>query len=318
MHRILSAPGAGNTRPLIEIKDGRPRRFKMSLLETHPWLIVGNSGGYCRYCKLFLTAKSGPRKPGKFIIKPYTTYNRPRDCEEHEGAQYHKAAAVAAHGFLGIASGKAQPINAQLNEQVRQDRQITRDRLCGIVKTLVFCARQSIALRAHRNESTPFPDINHDVVKGDINRGNFLELLQFRMEAGDNSISNYAGLKQLYTSHAIQNELLHDIAHLVLKSIISCLCAAKYFSVIADETTDSSNMEQLCVAVRYTTVQKCLIQSNTSKQSKLVTSSNPATPANILDEVQCISDGDYTYEACVTEKFLSFVQVPSIRGMVHP
>lgn len=189
LQRYLEAAGAVNTTQLVELKDGWPRKFNMNLLNSHDWLIIGDAGGFCLYCKLFLTSTTGPRKPGKFIAKPYTSYNRPKDLVDHETTKYHRDAATAAHNLLAVARGRVGSIRACIDKKSRDDEEINSRRRCSIVKTLVLCARQEIPLRGHSNESVPFQEPSEHIIRGDVNRGNFLQMLQYRMDAGDTVIA---------------------------------------------------------------------------------------------------------------------------------
>ena len=73
------------------------------------------------------------------------------------------------------------------------------------MKTIVLCGRQNIALRGHRDSAL---DVERDV--GDAqNHGNFLALLNFRIDAGDSVLENHlitAGRNATYTSNTIQNQ----------------------------------------------------------------------------------------------------------------
>ena len=51
-----------------------------------------------------------------------------------------------------------------------------RQKLASIIKTIIFCGRQNIALRGHRESST------------DQNPGNFKSLLEFRVHSRDQII----------------------------------------------------------------------------------------------------------------------------------
>ena len=48
-----------------------------------------------------------------------------------------------------------------------------------------------------------------------------------------------------------QNELISCIGELMIKSVVNRVKAAKYFSVLADETTDAGLKEQLSICVHY-------------------------------------------------------------------
>ena len=53
-----------------------------------------------------------------------------------------------------------------------------------------------------------------------------------------------------YTSPQIQNEILKVFSLRILKSIATSIQETKYFSVMADEVTDSSNKEQFSICFR--------------------------------------------------------------------
>ena len=55
----------------------------------------------------------------------------------------------------------------------------------------------------------------------------------------------------LYTSHGIQDELLHILAKNVRKRICEELKTAGYYSIIVDESKDLAKKEQMSFVVRY-------------------------------------------------------------------
>ena len=97
-----------------------------------------------------------------------------------------------------------------------------------------------------------------------------------RGEAGDVDMGAILNERSYFTSHNIQDELLEITASAVLAKIVS-QASKSFYSIIADETTDSSTSEQLCVAVRYL----------------------------------CVTSDS----AHVEERFLCFVKVSSVTGM---
>ena len=54
-----------------------------------------------------------------------------------------------------------------------------------------------------------------------------------------------------YTSPQIQNELIQLMSIKVLLEIAASIHQARYFALVADEVTDSSNKEQLVVCFRW-------------------------------------------------------------------
>uniref|UniRef100_A0A1X7VAA5 DUF4371 domain-containing protein n=1 Tax=Amphimedon queenslandica TaxID=400682 RepID=A0A1X7VAA5_AMPQE len=107
----------------------------------------------------------------------------------------------------------------------------------------MLCATQEIALRGHREVASK-------------NKGNFLTILGLvgkhdsivasRLSDGPRNAS--------YTSHSIQNELLHLLAKNVQKVICDQVKNAGYYSIIVDECRDLAKREQLSFCVRYVIV----------------------------------------------------------------
>ena len=86
------------------------------------------------------------------------------------------------------------------------------------------------------------------------NHGNFLALLNFRIEAGDTVLREHLSTtarNATYTSNTIQNEIITLLADQLTTSITDKVKAAKWFTVIADEVTDVANREQLSIVLRY-------------------------------------------------------------------
>ena len=65
-----------NTKKLVEASSStgsrRPVQFKMALIGKYPWLMVGDQGAFCIYCKLFCTEGNRPRTPGALTALPFT------------------------------------------------------------------------------------------------------------------------------------------------------------------------------------------------------------------------------------------------------
>ena len=54
-----------------------------------------------------------------------------------------------------------------------------------------------------------------------------------------------------FTSSAIQNEILKDIAMHILRSIVKNIKKSSYYSIMADEITDIINKEQFVICIRW-------------------------------------------------------------------
>ena len=188
---------------------------------------------------------------------PYKSYSRAKLCDDHEKTSYHREAHTSALAFLSIMTGQSDSIKQQVG-QSKAKLKSKKQRLHAVVKSLIVCAKQGIALRAHRNEeaselvSQPLTTIDRkkqQIVLGDKNPGNFLHLMKFREDSGDQTIQDIAKCSS-YTSPRVQNSLLQLISEQMLGQVVSRM-GNGFFTVIADETSDVSNKEQLCLALRY-------------------------------------------------------------------
>jgi hypothetical protein len=113
---------------------------------------------------------------------------------------------------------------------------------------LIFCGRQGIALRSHRDDET----------SSSLNKGNFKESLKFRVDAGDEVLQEHLSTctkTATYISKTSQNELLYCIKAFIQKKIVDKVRSqtiGPYFGFQCDEVTDVSNWEQLGIVLRYT------------------------------------------------------------------
>ena len=82
---------------------------------------------------------------------------------------------------------------------------------------------------------------------------NFIEILKYGARCGNiiNQLFKDPASNQTYMSKTIQNEILEVCSEMITEVIVHEVKEAKFFSVLADEATDSSNVEQLAIVVRY-------------------------------------------------------------------
>ncbi|KAL4154393.1 hypothetical protein QTP88_000268 [Uroleucon formosanum] len=127
------------------------------------------------------------------------------------------------------------------NRQVAENRKIME----VIIDTLVYTARQNIAIRGH----SECVDSN--------NRGNFLELLGLfgkyhaPLNAHLQKINSKKYNRLTFLSAESQNKMLSILAEIVRSKILRDIKKSNLFSVIIDTTTDISNKEQFTFLMRY-------------------------------------------------------------------
>lgn len=158
--------------------------------------------------------------------------------------------------------------------------QENRKRLTPIINTIIFCGRYGIPLRGHRDYG-PL-NVQNSFVEVTPGEGKFRGLLKFRVNSGDDVLRNHlmtCPKNASYISPTIQNEVITACNSLILRKVILNVKEAKYFSVLADETTDVAKLEQFSLCVRY-------IKDNIVHESFLqfvpVTSTTGESLANVI------------------------------------
>ena len=137
----------------------------------------------------------------------------------------------------------------KIDQQHKQDVIRNREAVVPLIRAVLFCARQSIALRGHR-ESKGMAD-------GPVtNRGNFAELCKLIAMENPDAAKKLNAMPQnaTYTSKDAQDDLLQAAAKVIQKEIVTAATDAEMFAVIVDEARDNGCSEQLSLCIRYVDV----------------------------------------------------------------
>ena len=114
-----------------------------------------------------------------------------------------------------------------------------------IVRTIVFCGKQNIALRGHRDDNTSTA----------TNQGNFRALLQLLAESNAELHEHLESGKRnaQLTSKTVQNEIIDVIGDYIKKEATKPLQQpSAVYTIIADEVTDKySNKEIMSLCLRF-------------------------------------------------------------------
>ncbi|XP_050113915.1 uncharacterized protein LOC126592236 [Malus sylvestris] len=95
---------------------------------------------------------------------------------------------------------------------------------------------------------------NNDESDTSNNRGNYLELLQFLVDHDEKIkaiVLDKAPGNLKLIAHSIQKDLVHSCSIETIKTIISDMKNARFFSLLVDEARDVSIKEQMAVVLRY-------------------------------------------------------------------
>ena len=126
-------------------------------------------------------------------------------------------------------------IDEQLKEQLKSQKEENRNCLLKIIQSISYLARQGIALRKGKQEE----------------ESNFKQLLLLQAE-DDKVLQRWIGNSyDKHFSSGAQNEILQIMALKVLRGIASDIAESGYYSIMADETTDANNIEQLVICIRW-------------------------------------------------------------------
>ena len=111
--------------------------------------------------------------------------------------------------FLNNYSGKTEPINAYVNNVVKQQVNENRAVLFSLIDSVILCGHLGLPLRGHRDDSFYHPEAGDYAVTSGV--GNFIEVVNFAIRRGDSTLKHhYKNHKKnvSYLSKTTQNELI--------------------------------------------------------------------------------------------------------------
>lgn len=128
-------------------------------------------------------------------------------------------------------------IGESLSKQHEDQKRENRMYLIKVLSTIKYLARQGIAFRGDKDDSD----------------SNFVQLLKLR-SSDDPRIQTWMKRTKDFTSPELQNEFLKVMSNDILRKQIKQIQQAQFFTIMADETVDSSNKEQLVICLRWVDV----------------------------------------------------------------
>ena len=126
-------------------------------------------------------------------------------------------------------------IDEQLKERLKSQKEENRNCPLKNVQSISYLSCQSIALRKGKHDE----------------ESNFKELLLSQAE-DDEVLRKW--IEKSYDTHMCpnaQNEILKIMALKVLHGIASGIAESGYYSIMGDESTDASNIEQRIICIRW-------------------------------------------------------------------
>lgn len=218
----------------------KKRIFRHAWLRQYkPWLAYSAHlrGAICKLCVLFpQKVKRGYK--GAFITTAFVKYKDFHEAVQyHVNSQWHKFSTIEANNVMSITDGKQQAINLQVHSAAHNTIKENKEKIFSIVSTIVFCGTNDIPLRGKLSTT-----------------GNFQNLLNFRVEAGDDVLKAHletCSKNAKYCSVRTQNDIINICGNIIRDDIVVAANSAVGFSILADETTDIAGVEQLSLGVRF-------------------------------------------------------------------
>ncbi|CAF4804292.1 unnamed protein product [Rotaria magnacalcarata] len=137
-----------------------------------------------------------------------------------------------------------QRVTVLMDKRAHNEIKENRARLRPIIETIIFCGKQNIALRGHRDDG-------HKIEENGVfsaNDGNFRALLQYRIQSSDEELRQHlekCNKNASYISKTIQNQIISIIGKLILKQIIEEVKQAHFYTVLLDKTSEPNSEKSI-------------------------------------------------------------------------
>ncbi|XP_028419093.1 52 kDa repressor of the inhibitor of the protein kinase-like, partial [Dendronephthya gigantea] len=230
------------------------RKFRLDWIKLFPWLTYSQklNGAFCINCVLFGSECTGMHNTSKLqrLFKtPFTTWQvAPAKFREHsEKSPLHKAATARAAVLRSHMEQRSAPIDVMLDDMKRQQIEENRKLLRPIIGAIVLCGRQNIPLRGHRDDSSNY-------LSDEVNCGNFIEILKYGAMCAGKTLEELfksTPKNMTYKSKTTQNEIIDICGDMITKKLTDEIREARFYSILADEASDCSNIEQLSIVIRF-------------------------------------------------------------------
>ena len=229
-------------------ENGCLRSFRYAYFKNRPWLKYSPhlDAAFCVACALLVNDRSNKQS---LVTKPFKKWARYTSViVEHAEKTYHRDAMIAAQAFKESVENPSNTVaclfDKEREKRIKENRQIVK----SIARAVLFCGRQCIALRGHREK-----------LDQSENPGNFLALLKVFSE-GDPTLVAHLQTETVsrvtYLSPQSQNEMIDVIGkHYIQKKLVKEILESKYYAILADEAT-SHNEEKLAIVIRFVDANK--------------------------------------------------------------
>lgn len=200
--------------------NGCNREFKSSWLKKYNWLVYSPSldGVLCLHCALFSNHR---KQKGALVNRPFNKWMKiSSELANHAKNTYHSRAMSASKLFVDTINNPKLTLPDRFETSRRQRQVENRHILKMVMKAILFCGKQFIALRGDPEE-----------MSGMGNPGNFLSLLSILSEHDELLQCHLQAPRDKsaqYMSPQIQNEILSVLSKMILNDILKEIQKAKF------------------------------------------------------------------------------------------
>ena len=220
------------------MKSSIVRQYNKKWEEKCPWLLYDEDcqGMFCKECKK--PGKSLQRTGGTWVTKPFTNSKKALEkMKAHSQSDIYVQACQAS--MLAERTAREGTIMQQLQQITDEEKMKNRAAVRALIRCPHFVARQHIA------HSTSFEKLVSLVVAcGGKDLKTFLES---------------AGKNAMYTSRIAVTEFIEALGAWIEESLLKHLHQAPFYSIMADECTYVSTVEELSLFCRW--IEKVNLQS---------------------------------------------------------
>ncbi|XP_060861856.1 zinc finger MYM-type protein 1-like [Metopolophium dirhodum] len=210
----------------------KKRTFLTSWLNKYDWLEHDqiNDKAFCKLCKSMSRLSSNSNNNvSVFILEGFKNWKKVVErFNMHERSELHKTNIVKSSFIKTNAN-----VYAQISDSHKKSMEESRFAFDKILSSIVFLAKQGVAIRGHTDESA-----------------NFNQLLKLRSE-DSTELKNWLGRTTYkWISHDITNEILSILSREVIRNIIIKIKENTFYAILLDETSDITVKEQISFCLR--------------------------------------------------------------------
>ena len=148
-------------------------------------------------------------------------------------------------------SDKQTAVNVRIDTQKPEEARNNREAIKAIADTVIFLGGEGLPFRGHEDDTKHHAEVGEQSTNS---VGLFICLFNFQVSRGDNVLKKHLSIavkNARYTSAPIQNQLIECAGKFISNKLVEEINGSGVFAILADESTDCSNKEQMALIIRF-------------------------------------------------------------------